>query len=432
MHGALYMKNPKDETLSEISARVNSRTKKRTEQVDNKYRIVNSPIEYPEHNFGKVLDTHNNLSWLMRKLNTTVKYNLMTRKREISIPNQYIFSEDVENDTLARIEDIAILNGMPSKNIDKHLNVLAGENIYHPVRDCINSKAWDGENRLEKFLETIKSENPDFDKILITTWMVAAVAAAYSEKGFSHHGVLVLQGKQGIGKTAWIKSLDPTQVRALKIGVILDPTNKDSVISANRFWIIELGELDATLNKTDAAYLKSFLTSSEDDIRVPWGRKETFLPRRTAFIATVNEKSFLVDTTGNRRWWTISVLTINYEHNIDMQQVWAQIYSLWNAGHLTYLSPEIQSRLNEKNTLHEKINPFKEKLYTQYDMESSARRWITATGILEEIGYSNIKSSDASKMGILLSNLVDEKCKKISKGVSRYFFPYPIRNNTNF
>jgi putative DNA primase/helicase len=414
------MNKSKDETLSEIVAKKNNRHKKRTDLVDNKYRIVNSFLEYPEHDSKKVLDTYKNLGWLLSRLNITIKHNLMTRKREISIPNQYVFIDDIENDTLARIEDIATLNGMPNKNIDKHLNVLAGESPYHPVRDCINSIQWDGEDRLTKFLETIKTENVEFDKILITTWMLAAVAAAFSEKGFSNHGVLVLQGNQGIGKTAWIKTLDPTMGRALKTGVILDPTNKDSVISANRFWIIELGELDGTLNKSDAAYLKSFLTSSEDDVRVPWGRRETFLARRTAYIATVNESSFLVDTTGNRRWWSISVTSINYEHNINMQQVWAQIYYKWRSGCITYLSDESQKIMNKINIKHEKIDPIHEKILSYFDWESTNRMPMRCTEVLEEIGYNKPTKSEVTRAGSILKKIIGQNPEQNKNGSFHY------------
>lgn len=36
-----------------------------------------------------------------------------------------------------------------------------------------------------------------------------AVAAAFNENGVSLPGVLVFQGSQGIGKTAWFKALVP-------------------------------------------------------------------------------------------------------------------------------------------------------------------------------------------------------------------------------
>ena len=44
---------------------------------------------------------------------------------------------------------------------------------------------------------------------LIKRWMLSAIAGAYSAKGVSAHGVLVMQGAQNLGKTSWFKSLVP-------------------------------------------------------------------------------------------------------------------------------------------------------------------------------------------------------------------------------
>lgn len=374
------------------------------------YRVIASTVLYPEiietKNGGcKVLDTHKNLEFLLKHFKIDVKHNLMSRRREIIIPNHFVFEDDIENDSLARIEYLATLNFMPTRQIDKFLDMLAAENAYHPIIESIQSKQWDGIERLHKFIKTIKTESPVMDYELIKTWMVAAVAAAFSKKGFTNHGVLVIQGVQGIGKTEWVKSLDPTNGGAVKVGVLLDPKNKDSVIGANRFWLIELGELDATLNKTDIAHLKSYITSSADDIRVPWGRKETHLVRRTAYVATVNEKNFLVDTTGNRRWWTITALAINYEHGFDMQQVWSEVYQLWLKGALTYLEYDLQDKVNIRNRDYEKIDPFKEKLLTNYDWSTPRRRALTTGEILDELDYLKPTTGECMRMSKILTDI---------------------------
>jgi putative DNA primase/helicase len=406
--------------------------------------VIESPAIYPETielkakgadglPMVKVLDTHVNLRFLLNRLNATVKYNRMTRKREIVIPAHYFFDDDLDNDALAKVEYIATINFMPTKNIDKWLDVLAGESPYHPIVDCIDSKPWDGVPRLDTFINTLTTSDPERDKKVIKIWMTAACAAAYSVKGFVQNGVLVLQGKQGEGKTSWARSLDPAQCGAVKTGALLDPKKPDSLISLSRFWLVELGELDGTFNKTDIAHLKSYITSDADDVRAPYARKETHMARRTAYLATVNDSNFLVDTTGNRRWWTIVCTKINFNHGMDMQQVWAEVKDWWQKGGLTYLPLDLQESIDLSNRDHEKIDPLKEKLLTWYDWSPVVpRKWMTASAVLEEMHYLKPSHGETIRLGRFLAEKNGKQGKR-SHGITYHEVPTKIifRNNEN-
>lgn len=398
--------------------------------LDHPWRKVKTHTEFPElKNIvrGKtieyqVLDTHVNLEWLLKKFNILIRYNKMTRKREVYIPGQFIFKDDPDNYSLSSVEYISTVNYMPDKKIDKHLDMLAAHDSYHPIVECVESKSWDGCSRIDDLIDTLNVTNPDLHRILVKTWLIAAIASAYTEEGFMHHGVLVLQGEQGIGKTSWIKSLNPIKMESIKTGALLDPKNKDSIIGLSRFWIVELGELDATLNKTDIAHLKSFITNNVDYVRVPWGRKETNFIRRTSYIATVNSENFLIDDTGNRRWWTVSCGNIDYDHKIDMQQVWAEARMMQLKGDLTHLSSNVQVLLNEHNKKHEFIDPLKELLLTNYDWSVHRRREMTTTEILLEIGRQHPTKGDAMKMSKLLMNQNNKKGRR-SNGLTLHEIP---------
>jgi putative DNA primase/helicase len=139
--------------------------------------------------------------------------------------------------------------------------------------------------------------------------------------------VLTLQGAQGLGKSSWVGSLvSDLDVRDMivKLDHHLDPHDKDSVLSAIAHLIVEIGELDSSFRK-DIARLKGFITRDFDKVRRPYARAASEYPRRTVFAATVNDGNFLIDDTGNSRFWTLPLVAINYEHGIDMQQVFAQL-----------------------------------------------------------------------------------------------------------
>ncbi len=390
---------------------------------------VTSKILYPqtviiEKEKYKVLDTYINLKWLLSHFNASVRNNLMKRRWEVCIPGYSLFEEDKENSAIEKVQYLATLNMMPNniKNIGRHIKTIAEEDSYHPIVEHISKNKWDKVNRLDEFISTIVSKDPVISKILIKTWMVSAIAAIYNPHGFVCHGVLVLQGKQGIGKTGWIKSLDPINCGAVREGANLDPSNKDDVISSGEHWIVELGELDSTFKK-DIARLKSFITSSSDHIRNPYAVKASHYYRRTIFAASVNSDAYLIDETGNRRWWTIPVESINFNHNLDMTQVWSEVYDLWVNGHKAELSKEDQSILDGNNIKFEKIDPIKELLLTNYDWGSiDTERYLSTTQVMHELGYLKPSKSELVFCGKMLKELSNGN-QKIRKGINIYPIP---------
>ena len=67
------------------------------------------------------------------------------------------------------------------------------------------------------------------------------------------------------------------------------------------------------------------------------------------FAATVNDDRFLVDATGNSRWWTIAVRLIRYDHDIDLQQLYAQLAAELEGGEQWWLTPKEERQLAEYN-----------------------------------------------------------------------------------
>lgn len=374
--------------------------------------------DYPEYRLdsknNKVpLNTYGNLEYMLNQLNIILRWNDMRRSREVLIPGFPLFRDDEENSALREITNLAEINGFPTSKIDDHLESIAIQHRYHPIVDCIKAKPWDGKSRVDDFISTIKSTNDSLSRILIRRWMISAIAAIFSDESISLQGVLVLQGKQNVGKTSWIKSLDPISCGAIREGAILDPANKDDVISVSRYWIVELGELDGTFRKSDIARLKAFITNPVDIVRAAYARKHSQLTRRTAFVATVNEPRFLVDDTGNRRWWTIPVESINLNHGLDIQQIWAEIYQLWLNGEQQSLTIDELTFLNKANTDYEQIDPLEEKVIEHFNWRDNWQNYqtlsMTSSNVLHEIGYKTPTRTEATRMGKILTKLTGSK-----------------------
>ncbi|MBB9944839.1 hypothetical protein FSI83_007015 [Escherichia coli] len=372
---------------------------------------------------GQPLNTRPNVERLLDNYSISAKYNEISKDVEVLVPGVSGGSDARDNCAVSEILSLAALNRLPMSNIEGHIKTIAVRNTYNPVRDFINQREWDGRSRFADLLNTISTPDDysrDLLAMLVRRWLLSAVAAAYLEAGFWSKGVLVFQGEQSLGKTAWFKALLPPDNRNLvKVGATIDPGNKDSVASAISHWLVELGELDATFRKSDIARLKSFISQDRDDLRRPYDRLESKYQRRTVFFASVNPKHFLADDTGNVRWWTIPVTAVNYEHGIDTQQLWAEVLSWFEAGERWWLDRDEEAMLEVVNEQHGQTDPIEEMILARFDWNSdrlAAYIEMTATDVLLSIGQDRPTKSQATQCGNILRKLTGRDARRTSKG----------------
>jgi putative DNA primase/helicase len=269
---------------------------------------------------------------------------------------------------------------------------------------------------------------------LVYKWLLSATAAAVMPRGFKARGVLTFQGPQGIGKTSWVMSLvdDPTLREILiKVDHHLDPHNKDSILGAITHWIVEIGELDSSFRKSDVSRLKGVLTSDSDKVRRPYAKTESEYQRRTVFCATVNEENFLVDHTGNSRWWTLPLVAINFQHDINMQQVFAQLALDVAAGAQWWLTKAEEVTLEQHNSDHRSVSLMRERLMGYIDLSRIGHPDNTNMGTVEllaKLEYKYPTNGDTKELTALLRELLGPS-KKIN-GTQKWRMPW--REATEF
>jgi putative DNA primase/helicase len=276
---------------------------------------------------------------------------------------------------------------------------------------------WDGVSRLDAFYATVQvpASGEKMKRKLMRKWMIQAVAAAFSPDGIAGQGILTFVGPQNIGKTTWFQRLAPAHLDAVLTGHTLDMRSKDSIFIALSYWIVELGELDATFSKSEISALKSFTTQAMDKLRRPYAATESNFGRRTVFGGTVNEPQYLNDPTGNRRFWSIEVNGFDLASGVDMQQVWAEIKSIWESGEHWALNQQELVELNTHNEEFTVVDPIEERLAAAFDWSELGlgdELWVTATDALLRIGVRDPSKGQTITAGRVLKKLNGGQRKK--------------------
>lgn len=315
--------------------------------------------------------------------------------------------------------------------VGDYLSVSASRRSFNPVSELLaeNFLDWDKVDRLPAVYEILGLAPDDtLSRTLVKKWLYQCVSLAcfnrYDEP-FGADGVMVLVGRQGIGKTSFFRKI------ALKPdlfceGLALDFHAKDTLIQSTSFWLCELGEIEATM-KSDIPRLKAFITQAVDEIRRPYARAATRAIRRTSFCASCNSVEFLLDTTGNRRFWTVPVEKINLDAlaRLDVKQLWLQIYSAVLLGGVQSfrLTADEQKTLAERNAAHEKRLKGEDEvldILSECDTPYYKINWEYQTVTEFKNAHDVLKSYSAAQIGKALDHIgVKSEVKKISGKVQR-------------
>lgn len=389
------------------------------------------PDSFPHRSAGgRLPGTIENVRHLLDGYGIAARYDLIRKKLIIAGPLWNSTPDNADNVAMTQIVSLACLNGLPRGDIESFVGAVAESSPVNPVAEWILSQAWDGVDRMPAIYATLITAEDfpwDLKHVLIRKWLLSAVAAALKPKGFRSRGVLTLQGPQSIGKTRWVSALvSDAELRdgVVKIDHHLDANNKDSILGACCHWIVEIGELESSMRK-EVARLKGVLTRDSDKVRKPYARGESEMPRRTVFAATVNQANFLVDDTGNSRWWVIPVTKVDYLHGIDCQQLFSQLATDFENGGEWWLTAEEEAQLEEQNLPHRTISAIEDALLEAFDLKLKGQTGLpalTPREVLLFLGFDNPSNPQCRECAGTLRNYLDDP-KRIN-GRDKWRIPF--------
>ncbi len=166
---------------------------------------------------------------------------------------------------------------------------------------------------LLQLANTVKSTKPKLWIKLLKKWIVALVGCAIDENTINQTALIFI-GEQGIGKTTWLTKLVPQELKRYYYEGPIRTGSKDAMIQISETFLINLDEMENAM-KGDGTALKQLITQTTVAIRKPYTRDSISIPRRTSFTGSINHKSFLNDSSGNRRYLCIEVSDFNNQHS---------------------------------------------------------------------------------------------------------------------
>jgi putative DNA primase/helicase len=204
------------------------------------------------------------------------------------------------------------LPSMARGTLEEAVAMVAKRHRFHPVRELFEGLRgrWDGQKRLGTWLRRACLEEDEWDAAeplqqylsRVGTWLVMAICARVLRPGCKFDYMAIFEGKQGLGKSTLARLLGWDWFA--DTGLVLG--DKDSYQNLQGILVYEWGELDA-LTKSEVTKVKQFVASMKDRFRASFDRRAKDYPRQVVFIGTTNESHYLIDGTGNRRFWPVRI-----------------------------------------------------------------------------------------------------------------------------
>ena len=280
-----------------------------------------------------------------------------------NIKDEYMPSESAIPNLVSELRKQHINDRTVRSLIECCLSIQAADNIYNRVVEYFTEQlpAWDGHTRIPQLMSTITlAEDADAAKraqytMYVRKWLVQVIAAVFTTMENPHtlDHVLILQGAQGIGKTRWVAALFPPGIKEHCAGskaIVISQYRTDQtklMMELGRTLICNVNEIDTLLTPSTYSEFKRMLDATKDDIVLPYGKATTPMLRRTVFIGSTNKTQLFADPTANRRFWLLHARRLNFQHNIDLMQLWAEAYHYYKQGEHWWISDNSILRMQE-------------------------------------------------------------------------------------
>lgn len=317
---------------------------------------------------------------------------------------------------LEKVYDMRLSTGL----VTEVASLIGEERKRNPLIEWLDSCTWDGTPRISEWLiRGVGAADNELHRDVARRWLIQAVARAV-QPGCKADTVLILIGKQGARKSTAFRTLAGEQYFC---DTPMDIGSPNAYAQIQRTWIYEVAELDSIRKSANSA-TKAFLSAQEDTYRPAYGRHAVTKKRHCVFCGTTNEKSFISDMTGSRRFWPVEVGTVNLDWlNANREQLWAEAVVAYRNNESWWLQDDREDDLQQVSDEYRQQDPWEEILVVWMDTRYQSQ--VTTQEIMQEgLKLEPYQMSKPSEMrvGTIMRSLGYERVRKMHKGTRTYLW----------
>jgi predicted P-loop ATPase len=289
---------------------------------------------------------------------------------------------------------------------------------YDPIKEyLLDLPIWDRRDYIKEFLQQICLKDEGERQTFIKTfkkWFTAMIAGLIEDQ-VTNQCCFVLVGKQGIYKTTFLNNLVPKHLQMdYLFSSKFNFENKDHFKYLGTKMLINLDEL-ASFSRTEEGILKTILTEGRVVVRLPYGEFDSKMWRKASFCGSTNNKDFLKDETGNRRFLVFEIDSI-YPKEFNLDLIYSQAIGLFKEKFQYWFDSSEVNEVEKRNIEFHDIS-IEEDLIQQYlqcpDKEELSLnigyKWKTTTFINTYLASRsnriNVNETTKRRVGMVLKKL---------------------------
>ena len=244
-------------------------------------------------------------------------------------------------------------------------------------------------------------------------WLVAMVASWLDPKVLNQT-ILTFIGGQGIYKSTFFRRLLPPELNRYFLAKGNSTyVTKDDKLAVSGYALIDFEEIDS-MKDNDLNAVKALVTTEVIAERAAYARNRENRPHMASFCATGNNRTFLTDLSGNRRWLPFEVESIAspYDNPVPYEQLYAQCLALIKGGFRYWFSREEDLALEAHKSHFIEPCLEEEQLLRYYRKPEGVELgiFLSTTEIVARCSADLRGMLSARKMGLALKKLGYKQC----------------------